>query len=68
MPMTDRELMIEAREQAEAERYAMQEVQQWQAQGLGAAMFAVAMWDGLGGADFSREERLALVQAALRGR
>ncbi len=68
MALTDREMMMQAQEEAEAAQHAMQVVRDWELQGVGAAAFVRGMLAGLGGLELDAEAKLGLVRAALRGR
>lgn len=68
LPLTDREWLLDQQEEAAAETAAMQQIQHFRALGLGAAAYVLAMWQGLECSGFTREETLATIQAALRGR
>ena len=45
----------------------MAQVTHGHAQGMGMAAFALGMWEGLEDSGLTREEKLALIQAALTG-
>lgn len=68
LPPTDRELLFEAQQEQADEAVVMQQIQHYRALGMGAAAFVLSMWQGLEESGLSRDEKLVLMQAALRGR
>ena len=67
--MTGREQVLEWQREAQTERHVETQLEHYQALGVGLAAFCVAMETALAtGETFTREERLALIQAAVRGR
>lgn len=68
VPMTDRELLAQAEAEAAAEQQVMAQIEQYKLQGHSMAAFALAMWAALDESGLTRDERLAMTIAALRGR
>lgn len=68
LPPNDREYFLTQQDEAHAEAAVMQQMQQARALGMGAAAFVFGMWEGLEDSELSREEKLTLLRAALRGR
>jgi len=68
VPMTDRELLAQAQAEAAAEQQVIAQIEQYKLQGHSMAAFALAMWAALDESGLTREERLAMTVAALRGR
>ena len=62
-----REAEFEAAQEALDEVNLLAQVQHGRAQGMGMAAFALGMWQGLDDSGLTREEKLALIQAALTG-
>ena len=62
-----REAEYVATEDAMAEGNTRAQVTHGRAQGMGSAAFVLGMWEGLQGSGLTREETLALIQAALKG-
>ena len=62
-----REAEYAATEDAMAEGNTRAQVTHGHAQGMGSAAFVLGMWEGLQGSGLTREETLALIQAALKG-
>jgi hypothetical protein len=65
--LTDREQWFARQEQAQEEAQIHDAMQRGQLKGFTAAAFVMAMWQGLDEEPFTHAERVALIQAALRG-
>lgn len=68
VPLTDRELLAQAQAEAAEEQQVMDQIEQYKLQGHSVAAMALAMWAALDESGLTREERLAMTIAALRGR
>lgn len=63
-----REQVLTWQAEAQVERNTQTQMEYYQALGVGLAAFCVAMATALEGDMFTREERLRLIEAAVRGR
>jgi hypothetical protein len=66
--LTDREREFARQEEEAQAADLLKELEFFRTQGLGLATMALHMWQGLEGCGLSREERLQLINSALRGR
>lgn len=67
-PLTAREREYAMQEEHARATEAIEQIHTYRTLGIGLAGMVLGMWEGLEGSGLSREERLELINSALRGR